>query len=611
MDQQPFLIIEGKDIFLHPYPISPPEGYEPNGAFPDCCQFHRNVVADTKGFLEKFPNCCEPHRSFAKKPFFNAGFYKDLATKVVNLVSYTEFKIRNNLDDPQWYKDVTDYIEWIVYSFGQPSVGLDKYLYHLKYYVETLQKSFTDYPADKQTLLLEYINGLLSPSKVEVPDLNELYETYNKWLNTFPFGLPYFKNLKEHFKNNIPILADKSEYNPYSGLSRAKLQTRASLIIFLTTATKELLKKIDASELVNDGTIEDPDQHAIAVIGQEHRVKQMSLVEQYSKGEMDYVKVLKKWLKNEVAYFAKISPLLHQKYNQSKSNEEMTIKISDEIKPLAGALAQLGFGYYLQTDDYDHLLLEHNFDEAWSASMNQVNPGDIILVTNTVAFDNAFFNLANQFWAKDKARFYRFVTVSIVGFAETIYGKKDFSKVLKYCEDLNFPLDDKEKLTVSVQKRNGSSLENDGSYKANGTMKEDCIFIGHGRSLVWRELEAYLREEGYSNIAFETESRTGEHIIDILKGFLNKATFAIVVVTAEDETAAGTTRPRQNVVHEIGLFQGRLGFEKVAILKQNGTEPFTNNDGLQYIPFADNQIDQTFHRLSKALQKAGIPKIKK
>lgn len=527
------------------------------------------------------------------------------------MLSYTEFKIRNNLDDANWYKDVTDYIECIVYSFGQPSIGLDKYLYHLKYYVETLHQSFTNYPKEKQILVLEYINRLMTPSKVETPDLNELYETYHKWLNIFPFSLPYFQDLKVYFKNNLPVLDGQPEYNPYTGLSKAKLQTRASLITSLNTATKELLKKIDSSELVRDGAITDPDQHAIAIIGQEHRVKQMALVEQYSKGEMDYVKVLKKWLKNEVAYFAKISPILHHQFNQPTPKEKIMIRIIDELKPLAGALAQLGFGYYLQTDDYDHLLLEHNFDEAWSASLKQVHPGDVIVVTNTTPFDNAFFNLANQLYTKDKDRFFTFVAISVEGFAETIYGMKDFNKVFKYIKELQFPIEDQQRLTAAVKKRDGSKLENDGSRKENKPMKEDCIFIGHGRSLVWRELEAFLREEGYSNIAFETESRTGEHIIDILKGFLNKATFAIIVMTAEDETAAGTTRPRQNVVHEIGLFQGRLGFEKVAILKQNGTEPFTNNDGLQHIPFSDNQIDQTFHRLSKALEKAGIPKNKK
>jgi predicted nucleotide-binding protein len=33
-------------------------------------------------------------------------------------------------------------------------------------------------------------------------------------------------------------------------------------------------------------------------------------------------------------------------------------------------------------------------------------------------------------------------------------------------------------------------------------------------------------------------------------------------MTAEDEQADGQWRARENVVHEAGLFQGRLGFMK-------------------------------------------------
>lgn len=72
MDQQPFLMIEAEHIFIQPHPIPPPDGYEPNVSFPDCCQFHRNVLADTQRFLEKFPDCCEPHRAFAKKNCFQS-----------------------------------------------------------------------------------------------------------------------------------------------------------------------------------------------------------------------------------------------------------------------------------------------------------------------------------------------------------------------------------------------------------------------------------------------------------------------------------------------------------------------------------------------------------
>jgi predicted nucleotide-binding protein with TIR-like domain len=76
--------------------------------------------------------------------------------------------------------------------------------------------------------------------------------------------------------------------------------------------------------------------------------------------------------------------------------------------------------------------------------------------------------------------------------------------------------------------------------------------------------------------------------------------------TGEDETASGSVRARQNVVHEIGLFQSRLGFNKAILLKQLGVEDFTNVDGLQYISFAEDRIEQAFPELIRALKREGL-----
>lgn len=77
-------------------------------------------------------------------------------------------------------------------------------------------------------------------------------------------------------------------------------------------------------------------------------------------------------------------------------------------------------------------------------------------------------------------------------------------------------------------------------------------------------------------------------------------------MTAEDETIDGKTRARQNVIHEAGLFQGRLGFNKVIILKQDGIEEFSNIAGLQYIPFTKDNIEQCFYELQRKFKKLGL-----
>jgi predicted nucleotide-binding protein len=84
---------------------------------------------------------------------------------------------------------------------------------------------------------------------------------------------------------------------------------------------------------------------------------------------------------------------------------------------------------------------------------------------------------------------------------------------------------------------------------------------------------------------------------------LDRASFAVIVLTAEDVTATGELRGRQNVIHEAGLAQGKLGFEKVVILKQEGVEEPSNLTGLQHISFQENKIEKAFYELQGVLKR--------
>lgn len=130
------------------------------------------------------------------------------------------------------------------------------------------------------------------------------------------------------------------------------------------------------------------------------------------------------------------------------------------------------------------------------------------------------------------------------------------------------------------------------------------IFLGHGRNKLWARVQIYLKDELHLTVeAWESAPRTGLHSVDVLKTALDSCTFAVIVATGEDVTADGGLRARQNVVHEIGLFQGRLGFEKVALLQQRGVEEFSNLAGLQVIPFSESRVEETFYELRRMLER--------
>jgi predicted nucleotide-binding protein len=121
------------------------------------------------------------------------------------------------------------------------------------------------------------------------------------------------------------------------------------------------------------------------------------------------------------------------------------------------------------------------------------------------------------------------------------------------------------------------------------------VFIAHGHSLMWRDLKDHLHEQhGYAVEAYETGARAGHTVRDILADMLKASTFAVIVMSGEDETSDGGLRTRQNVVHEAGLFQGRLGFSRCIAVVEEGVEAFSNIDGVHQLRFPKGRIKETF-----------------
>lgn len=138
-------------------------------------------------------------------------------------------------------------------------------------------------------------------------------------------------------------------------------------------------------------------------------------------------------------------------------------------------------------------------------------------------------------------------------------------------------------------------------------LKQNKVFIGHGHSQVWRELKDFLQDRlGLKYEEFNSESAAGTSTIGRLEAMMDNASFAFVIMTAEDERVDGTVHARENVIHEAGLFQGRLGFKRSIILKEEGCQEFSNIHGLTHIPFPKNRIAAAFEDIRKVLEREGI-----
>lgn len=142
---------------------------------------------------------------------------------------------------------------------------------------------------------------------------------------------------------------------------------------------------------------------------------------------------------------------------------------------------------------------------------------------------------------------------------------------------------------------------------AKKTDKRNSIFITHGRSEDWRELQSFLTDTlGITAIECAQEPNRGATIIQKIERLSEQCSYAIVVMSAEDDFGNTQIRARENVIHEIGFFQGRYGLDKVCILHEENANIPTNLAGIVYIPFERGKIDRAFRGLEVELKAVDI-----
>lgn len=133
------------------------------------------------------------------------------------------------------------------------------------------------------------------------------------------------------------------------------------------------------------------------------------------------------------------------------------------------------------------------------------------------------------------------------------------------------------------------------------------IFIGHGRSGQWRILKDFVSDRLLlPHDEFNRVPVAGVTNIQRLLEMLDQAAIAFLVLTAEDELSDGGLQARMNVVHEAGLFQGRLGFARAILMLEEGCEEFSNIEGLGQIRFPAGNIAAAFEEVRRVLEREGI-----
>lgn len=128
------------------------------------------------------------------------------------------------------------------------------------------------------------------------------------------------------------------------------------------------------------------------------------------------------------------------------------------------------------------------------------------------------------------------------------------------------------------------------------------VFITHGNTEEWRKVQPFIEKDvRIETIELAQEYNGGQTIIEKLIANADRCDSAVIVWTGDDVDGAGVKRARENVMHEIGFFQGRYGRGRVILLHEEGVNVPSNLYGLVYSPFPKGTVEASFHLLQREL----------
>jgi predicted nucleotide-binding protein len=129
------------------------------------------------------------------------------------------------------------------------------------------------------------------------------------------------------------------------------------------------------------------------------------------------------------------------------------------------------------------------------------------------------------------------------------------------------------------------------------------IFISHGSANDWNQVQNFIEKDlEISTLELAQEASRGRTILQKLEDEASRCSFAVIVMTGDDQDSEGKPKTRENVMHEIGYFQGKFGLSAVCLLHEEGTNIPSNIHGLVYVPFPKGYVNATFSTLMREIQ---------
>ncbi len=322
------LLLLGSRTLEFQYHVQPTIGSVHN--YIDCDGCQETIRTITSNLLDRFngyddnkpfPECCEWHKSLLTVDGFDREKYADVPRMTAEKIIFTKQHIINHIHNSDWYKEITDYIVYCIDSFGSMPENCGCPLYLDTYYdcvVRHIRETKYNYPKDRAKKILDFLERIQQLTDID-ESLKVIVDTYQKWINLFPFELNnIFGQEFQMQKNRLPLLAYTPQLCKYgNNITYAELHTKYTLIEHLCTLTSVLLDKINSHELVKQGIISDIDKQAFDTAGVTLRVRNALNLRDYSQAEKEYGATILRWLGDQRLYFDDINQLLKKHKEKS------------------------------------------------------------------------------------------------------------------------------------------------------------------------------------------------------------------------------------------------------------------------------------------------------
>lgn len=130
------------------------------------------------------------------------------------------------------------------------------------------------------------------------------------------------------------------------------------------------------------------------------------------------------------------------------------------------------------------------------------------------------------------------------------------------------------------------------------------VFISYGHNeLLKLKLKEFIRERLKREIVILDElPNSGLTVVEKLEKASTYCNCAIILLTRDDEVVDGGRRARQNVIHEIGFFQGKYGRNRVILICEKGVDIFSNISGIMRIEFEADHFEAVYDSIRRELE---------